>query len=222
MRLLSVGCCMAILLCCTGCTCAVDTSVYSGVVLIDPGHGGFDGGAVAEDGTNEKHLNLAVSLCLRDLLHICGVSVAMTRETDIGLDDASAMSVREKKSSDMRRRLAMYNEASLVISVHQNHFSVPKYNGTQLFYSVNHPESARLAQSVRDAVVAWIQPQNTREMKKATDGIYLLHHTTTPAILVECGFLSNPEERDKLKLPAYQQQVAFAIAAGYWNFQTQK
>ena len=222
MRLLSIGCCVVILLSCTGCVRVADASVHSGVVLIDPGHGGFDGGAVAEDGTNEKHLNLAIALCLRDLLCVCGVSVEMTRETDVGLDDESATSVREKKSSDMRQRLAMYNEASLVISVHQNHFSVPKYNGTQLFYSVNHSDSVLLAQSVRDAVVSWIQPLNTREMKMATDGIYLLHHTTTPAVLVECGFLSNPEERDKLKIPAYQQQMAFAIAAGYWNFQTQK
>ena len=74
-----------------------------------------------------------------------------------------------------------------------------------------------LAESIRAAVVNWVQPHNKRELKKATDGIYLLYHTQTPAVLVECGFLSNPEERDKLKLPAYQQQMAFAIMAGYWN-----
>ena len=99
---------------------------------------------------------------------------------------------------------------------------MPKYNGTQVFYSANHLDSAILAQSVREAVVGWIQPQNTRETKRATDGIFLLYHTTTPAVLVECGFLSNPEEREKLKTPAYQQQMAFAIMAGFWNYQSKK
>lgn len=213
---------ICILFNCVGCSRDTDVLPHCGSVLIDPGHGGFDGGAVADDGTTEKHLNLAISLCLRDLLYVCGVPVTMTRQTDVGLEDDTAASIREKKSSDMRRRLAMYDEAALVISVHQNHFSVPKYSGTQLFYSVNHPDSVLLAQSVRDSVVGWIQPQNTRELKKATDGIFLLHHTTAPTVLVECGFLSNPEEREKLKTPAYQQQLAFAVMAGYWNYQSLK
>lgn len=207
---------------CGGCARATDAPIQSDIVLIDPGHGGFDGGAVAEDETMEKHLNLTIALCLRDLLYVCGVPVEMTRQSDIGLEEDTSASIREKKSSDMRRRLAMYDKASLVISVHHNHFSVPKYNGTQVFYSANHLDSAILAQSVREAVVGWIQPQNTRETKRATDGIFLLYHTTTPAVLVECGFLSNPEEREKLKTPAYQQQMAFAIMAGFWNYQSKK
>ena len=213
---------ICILFNCVGCSRDTDALPHGGSVLIDPGHGGFDGGAVADDGTTEKHLNLAISLYLRDLLYVCGVPVTMTRQTDVGLENDSSISIREKKSSDMRRRLAMYDEAALVISVHQNHFSAPKYSGTQLFYSVNHPDSVLLAQSVRDSVVGWIQPQNTRELKKATDGIFLLHHTTAPTVLVECGFLSNPEEREKLKTPAYQQQLAFAVMAGYWNYQSLK
>lgn len=220
MRWIGFLCSICLLFCCVGCFRTTDVSVYDGVVLIDPGHGGFDGGAVAEDGTTEKHLNLAVALYLRDMLYICGVPVEMTRQTDVGLETNSATSIREKKSSDMKRRLEMYNAASLVISVHQNHFSVPKYSGTQLFYSVGNTASAVLAEEIRAAVVGWIQPQNTRELKKATDGIYLLYHTTAPAVLVECGFLSNPEERDKLKTPAYQQQMAFAVMAGYWNYQS--
>lgn len=222
MRWMALVLCLAIFLNCGGCSYAVDAPTHTGVVLIDPGHGGFDGGAVAEDGTAEKHLNLAIALCLRDLLHVCGISVEMTRQTDSGLEEESATSIREKKSTDMRRRLEMYNASSLVISIHQNHFSVPKYSGTQVFYSTNHPDSALLAQAVREAVVAWVQPQNTRELKAATDGIFLLYHTTTPTILVECGFLSNPEERERLKMPAYQQQMAFAIMAGFWSNQTQK
>ena len=202
-----------------GCAQATDGKVRSGPVLIDPGHGGFDGGTVAEDGTLEKHLNLAVSLYLRDLLYVCGVPVEMTRQTDVGLEADATATIRDKKTSDMRRRLTMYEVASLVISVHQNHFSQSKYSGTQVFYSANHPDSAVLAENIRSAVVEWIQPQNTRELKRATDSIFLLSHTTTPTVLVECGFLSNYDERSKLKMPAYQQQLAFAVAAGYWKYQ---
>ena len=213
---------VCLLIFCVGCHRTTDGAVHEGVVLIDPGHGGFDGGAVAEDGTTEKHLNLAIASCLRDMLYICGVPVNMTRHTYEGLEENASASIREKKSSDMRRRLEMYNAAELVISVHQNHFSVPKYKGAQIFYSTENATGAVLAEDIRASVVGWVQPQNTRELKKATDGIYLLYHTTTPAVLVECGFLSNPEERDKLKSPAYQQQMAFAIMAGYWNYQLRK
>ncbi len=222
MRRICLVLCVSVLLGCVGCSRDVDAPSQIGTVLIDPGHGGFDGGAVAEDGTTEKHLNLAISLCLRDMLYVCGVPVEITRQTDVGLEDETAAAVRDKKVSDMRQRLSMYNASSVVISIHQNHFSIPKYSGTQLFYSTKHPDSVVLAQCIRESVVGWIQPQNTRELKSATDGIYLLYHATQPTVLVECGFLSNPEERDKLKTPAYQQQMAFAVMAGYWNYQTQK
>lgn len=222
MRIWCLLLCTCMLLNCVGCARTTGVSSQPRVVLIDPGHGGFDGGAVAEDGTTEKHINLAIALYLRDLLYVCGVPVELTRETDTGLEDDSSATIREKKVSDMRQRLTMYNQADLVISLHQNHFSIPKYNGTQLFYSANHPNSAVLAQYIRDSVINWIQPTNNRELKQATDGIYLLHHTTTPTVLVECGFLSNPTERDQLKTPAYQQQMAFAILAGYWTYQSQQ
>lgn len=222
MRWICLALCISVLLGCVGCSRDVGAPLQAGTVLIDPGHGGFDGGAVAEDGTTEKHLNLAIAQCLRDMLYICGVSVEMTRQTDIGLESSYADSIREKKSSDMQQRLSMYEEADLVISIHQNHFSIPKYSGTQVFYSPNHPDSAALAETIRQSVIKYIQPQNTRELKQATDGIYLLYHTDTPTVLVECGFLSNPEEREKLKMPAYQQQMAFSILAGFWNYHIEK
>lgn len=219
---------MWILLCCvlllSGCVPSREAQADSktGFVLVDPGHGGFDGGAVAEDGTTEKHINLAVSLLLRDILTISGVSVRMTRETDIGLQDAEFETVRQKKISDMKNRLTLYNQASTVIAVHQNHFSIPKYSGTQVFYSVNHPDSILIAGCVQDAVREQLQLQNDREIKPATDGIYLLHHTTAPAVLVECGFLSNPQEREQLLDEQYRQQLAFCIAVGYFRFYMQK
>ena len=122
----------------------------------------------------------------------------------------------------MRKRLSMYNTSSLVIAIHQNQFSQSQYSGAQLFYSPNHPDSAVLAQAMRESVMTHVQPRNARECKKATDGIFLLYHTSTPAVLVECGFLSNSEERDKLKNSAYQQQLAFALVAGYWDYQLQR
>lgn len=214
--------CVCLLFSSTGCSQYIGASLPGECVLIDPGHGGFDGGAVAEDGTLEKHLNLAIGSCIRDMLHICGVPVEMTRYTDSGVEENSSASIREKKVSDMRRRLSMYDGASLVISIHQNKFAQSKYSGAQVFYSGNHPDSILLAQAIRQSVVERLQPLNERELKKATDGIYLLHHTRTPSVLIECGFLSNPNEREQLKSPAYQQQIAFAVVAGYWNFQSPK
>lgn len=202
-----------------GCAQATDVSLADGIVLIDPGHGGFDGGTSADDGTIEKHLNLVIALCLRDLLVVCGVPVTMTRDTDSGLEEDSSVSIRHRKISDMKNRLAMYEAAEVVISIHQNYFTQPQYSGTQLFYSQNSDRSAVLAEEIRCSVVEWIQPQNTRALKAAGESIFLLHRTSTPAVLVECGFLSHSDERAKLKTPAYQQQLAFAIMAGYWNYQ---
>ena len=219
MRLLCDCLVICLLVNLAGCARATDASAMAGVVLIDPGHGGFDGGTTAEDGTVEKYLNLAISLCLRDLLTVCGVSVMMTRDTDCGLEGDSTASIRDRKVSDMANRLALYEAADTVISIHQNYFTQLQYSGTQLFYSRNNESSVVLAQEIRRMVVGWTQPENTRELKIAGESIYLLHRTSSPAVLVECGFLSHPEEREKLKLPVYQQQLAFAIMAGYWNYQ---
>ena len=206
------------LLICVGCSRPTDASLRSGYVLIDPGHGGFDGGAVAADGTLEKHINLDVSLCLRDMLTVCGMYVEMTRTVDAALVDSEDDTIRDKKVSDMRCRLVLYNSAETVISIHQNHFQNPKYSGTQVFYSPNHNDGARLAQSIQSMVVNQLQPNNKREIKAATDGIYLMHHSTVPSVLVECGFLSNPEELSQLKNPDYRQRLAWAVMLGYWNY----
>ena len=222
MRWICIVLCLGILVSASGCEQRAIAAIDDEMVLIDPGHGGFDGGAVASDGTLEKHLNLAIARHLKDMLYICGVYVEMSRTTDSGVEEDPSAPIRVKKVSDMRRRLAMYDKASLVLSIHQNQFSRPQYSGTQLFYSVNHTDSLPLAQSIHDSVVNALQPDNTREIKKATDGIFLLHHTRAPAVLIECGFLSNPDERERLKSPAYQQYLAFAVVAGYWNFQSQK
>lgn len=188
-------------------------------ILIDPGHGGMDGGAIAGDGTMEKHINLAIGKDLYDLFVLWGYPVRYTRMTDVSIHDADAVGTRGIKVSDMRNRLKMYEESDVIISVHQNHFSSEKYDGTQVFYSANDERSMQLANTVRESVIARVQPDNKREVKRATDGIYLLHHTTRPSILVECGFLSNARECEKLKTAEYQQQMAFAVFSGYWEYE---
>ena len=198
------------------------TTTATATILIDPGHGGFDGGTVAADGTNEKHLNLAIALCLRDMMTVCGLPVSMTRVCDEALHTTDDNYIRAKKVSDMRNRLSLYDNSTAVISIHQNHFDIAKYSGSQVFYSPNHPDSEVLASAVRDRVLTWLQPENTRELKKATDGIYLQYHTSVPSILVECGFLSNQNELEKLKNADYQQQMAFAILCGYLNYANTK
>ncbi len=182
-------------------------------ILVDPGHGGDDGGAVAADGTPEKDINLSVSLSLSDLLRVMGFSVSMTRETD-AMIHTTGTTLRERKVSDMKNRLAMSEAADMTVSIHQNKFSQAKYYGTQVFYSGNHQSSRVLAQAVRESVVSLLQPENTRELKKGDSSVYLLSHATKPMILVECGFLSNPTELEKLKDSTYQGQLAFAVMGG--------
>lgn len=189
-------------------------------ILIDPGHGGMDGGAMASDGTLEKHINLVIGTDLYDLFMLWGYSVCSTRLTDVSIHDASAVGTRQIKVSDMHNRLTMYEDSDVIISLHQNHFSAEKYHGTQVFYSKNHPQSVELATAVRERVISRLQPDNNRQLKTATDGIFLLHHTSRPAILVECGFLSNAQECARLKEAAYQQQLAFCIFEGFLNAET--
>jgi N-acetylmuramoyl-L-alanine amidase len=183
------------------------------VILIDAGHGGADGGAVAADGTPEKELNLAVALTLQDLLRVSGYRVEMTRDTDVMLD-TEGDTLRERKISDLHNRLQAVERAALTVSIHQNKFEQPQYYGTQVFYSPNHPHSKTVAEAVRGSVVALLQPNNTRPLKAGDSSVLLLHRATTPMILVECGFLSNAEELQKLKDPVYQRQLAFAVCGG--------
>ncbi len=190
------------------------------VVTVDAGHGGFDGGATAADGTQEKDINLAVALPMADFLRLCGVRVVMTRTDDEALCEEEGLRIRDKKRGDMKARLALFEEADLNVSIHQNAFSGTAYSGTQVFYTVNHPDAARLAQCVQSQVMTWLQPDNTRQIKSGNRDIYLLHKTTVPTILVECGFLSNIAECEALKSAIYQRQMAWALTGGVLQFLT--
>ena len=185
-------------------------------VVIDAGHGGEDGGAVAANGALEKDLNLAVAFYLYDLLKANGVNVIMTRTDDRLLYDKNENYIGRKKVLDLaaRRRIAEEAGDCLFVSIHMNAYPLPQYGGLQVWYSPNHPDSEALALSVRDSVKATLQPDNDRPIKRATSSIYLLHHLQCPSVLVECGFLSNPSDASLLSSVDYQKQLSLAIFAG--------
>jgi len=184
-------------------------------IILDPGHGGEDGGASSSDGILEKDINLKIANYLHDMLKLAGFKVTMTRDKDVSIYDKSANSVREKKLSDLKNRLAMINASpnNIFLSIHQNKFTDTKYSGTQIFYSEKNPMSSELANNIKTSVVSLLQPDNSRETKLGKD-IYLLSQTENPAVIVECGFLSNEAEAAKLNTDEYQKQLAFAIFCG--------
>lgn len=193
-----------------------ESTVAEFCFIIDAGHGGEDGGTVAVDGTPEKVINLAVAQKLAFMLEEAGFAVVMVRSEDSLIGDNSLASIRQRKVSDIRARLAFtesYPNAYLV-SIHQNHYTQSKYNGAQVFYSTNHPLSQFLAQSVQQSIVDFVQPQNTRKIKPTGSNIYLLYNCEIPAIMVECGFLSNEAETNNLKNEEYQNKIAFSIMKG--------
>lgn len=188
-------------------------------IVIDAGHGGEDGGAVSESGILEKDINLSIANDTYALFYLLGFDVKQTRKTDIALDNGED-TIRKRKVSDMKKRLEIFNSSkeNTIISIHQNKFSESKYHGTQIFYSPNNPKSKQLADSIKYSVKGLLQPDNERECKKADSGIYLLKNTNNPAVIVECGFISNGEECKNLLDSQYQKQMAFSITAGFLSY----
>ncbi len=190
-------------------------------VIIDAGHGGFDGGAQTDDGVPEKGINLEIALYLRNYLEFFGFNVFLTRETDESTESPGLSTVREKKRSDIHNRMSLMEntENAIFVSIHQNHFSSSKYKGAQVFYSPQFSEeSAFLAEKIQESIIYNLQPDNTRQIKQSPTSVYLIYNAVKPAVLVECGFLSNIEDAENLKTPLYQQKTAFAIAIGILNF----
>ena len=180
-------------------------------IVIDAGHGGIDGGAVADDGTLEKDLNLALARSVERVLASLGASVVMTRTEDVMFAEPSSM---HKKLDDLTHRIGTVESAGecVFVSIHMNKFPVQKYSGLQVYYSKNNEESKLLADAIQGAAASLIQTDNTRKTKAAGDEIYLLSKLTCPAALVECGFLSNPEELELLKTEEYRNKLAAVIA----------
>jgi len=181
-------------------------------VIIDAGHGGRDGGASTESGVLEKDLNLAVALKLKSLISQLDVNVVMTRETDIMLADENSA---HKKRDDLNARLNMAREHEncIFVSIHMNKFPVEKYSGLQVYYSKNNEESIALAEVIQKKAGEFLRQGNSRTVKAADSSIYILHNIEVPAVLVECGFLSNPTEAALLTTEEYQNKLAAVIFA---------
>ena len=185
-------------------------------VIIDAGHGGEDGGAVGADGLVEKELNLDIAKRLAALLEQEGIGVIMTRTEDVLLYDRNTDYQGRKKVLDLAARQAIgdANPDAVFISIHANTFSNPIYHGLQIWYGGKSPQSACLAEQMRAEVVETLQPDNHRQSKVAGSNIYLLYHLENPAVLVECGFLSNPAECRALGEDSYRQALAHALCKG--------
>lgn len=180
-------------------------------IVIDVGHGGSDPGKVGIQGIKEKDVNLAIARYLKDYLIAEDYTVYMTRETDQGLYDES---VSNKKKSDLSNRIQFLQKknAACMISIHQNSYPDTIQHGAQTFYYEGREEDKNFAQYVQDSLLAF-DPSNTRQIKSNTS-YYILKNAQVPSILIECGFLSNPEETANLTNPNYQKQIAYAIAIG--------
>ena len=191
------------------------------IVIIDAGHGGFDGGAVSDDGTVEKDINLSIALYLQEYLSIFNIKTIMIRETDCSVEDNGLNTIRQKKSSDLHNRMKIMQETdnAIFVSIHQNKFPDGKYSGTQVFYSPKtKDESQVLAQTIQDYIVNTLQKDNKRQIKECGTSVFLMYNAVKPAVLVECGFLSNYEETQRLKSSEYQKKIAFCIAMGIQNY----
>lgn len=182
-------------------------------VILDAGHGGEDGGASSASGILEKELNLKIVLLLRDLLVANGIRVILTRDTDVLLYDRNVDYQGRKKVLDLaaRRRIAEENPSAVFVSIHMNTYPLESCRGLQVWYSPNNTHSLTLASEIRENASEVLNAQNDRPLKRAGSSIYLLHRITSPAVLVECGFLSNPEEAELLATEEYQQRIATAL-----------
>lgn len=190
------------------------------VVVIDAGHGGTDPGKVGINGALEKDINLQIANILKMFLEANDIGVIMTRETDDGLYDRDA---GNKKVQDMKRRIARIEESNpvVVVSIHQNSYPEEYVSGAQVFYYTDSTEGKRLAEKIQTQLVEDLVPEKERQIK-ANDSYYLLKKTAKPIVIVECGFLSNSREADRLCTSLYQEKVAWAIHLGVLQYMNEK
>lgn len=188
------------------------------VIMIDPGHGGFDGGAVSQAGLVEKEVALAITIYLRDLLQQSGALVFMTRETDTDLASEEAKQMGRRKVEDLKSRVHTINESNsdFLISLHLNSIPSPRWRGAQVFYHPQFEESKSMAYLVQDELKRNLE--NTDRQAKVTQDIFILRHAQIPSALVEVGFLSNPQEATLLSTTEYQKKVAVSIYEGILRY----
>ena len=190
-------------------------------VIIDAGHGSPDGGAVSVTGVLEKDINLDIALKLEQLFRLYGYDVIMTRSADNGIHDKGVKGIGNQKRSDIKNRMKIINDNphAVFISIHQNQFTSSKYRGAQVFYAPSNTDSGVLADVIQKVIADELQPYNERLTKKATDDLYLLYNARIPAVMVECGFISNYEDAALLTDPDYQLKLALCIVRGYMLYE---
>lgn len=205
-----------------GTSCNIDDTIIDAVnndrvqlrktVIIDPGHGGIDVGAVGIDGSLEKNINLSISLDLYDYLTVSGINTVLTRDGDYEIYKTG----EGRTKSDLYNRMDFINSVpnSMLISIHQNHFENEAEWGTQIWYSPNDEISPTIADKILNSVKKNIQPENNRTNRKSDNSYYILYKAQKPSIMIECGFISNKKENDKLQDKEYQRDMAYSILAG--------
>ena len=188
------------------------------VLIIDPGHGGEDGGAVAPDGTLEADLNLAVSQKLKTLASFCGVRTVLTRCDEHVNYPSDAKTISARKTADQKQRVTLINSISdgVLISIHQNWYPTGGPHGAQVLYARS-PESELFGTLLHTKLVNQLDPENRRVAAPISEDIYLMRHAECPAVLVECGFLSNAEELSKLKNADYQLKLTLLMLSAYFE-----
>ena len=186
-------------------------------LVLDAGHGGFDGGAVSPNGVTEQEINLHVTKKVESLAGLFGIPTELTRKDGNALDYEAGRSVRENKVADIKARQHICEQIQnpFFISIHLNKFEQSRYFGAQVFYGEKNAQSKAIAESIQEALKSGIANGNHRVAKPAGDSIYLMRTLTCPALIVECGFLSNPEDEAALVQDTYQTQLAVCILAGY-------
>lgn len=196
-------------------------TMHAQTLVIDAGHGGFDGGAVSANGTTEQHINLSIAQRTRALAGFWGIPTVMTREDENALGYDPAKAIRQNKITDIkeRERIVSCCENPVFLSIHLNKFEQSQYHGAQVFYSRNHPDGKTLAELTQECLRCGVDAQNNRQAKQATSSIYLMKKLSCPSIIVECGFLSNPAEEQKLQNETYHKSLAVCIISGYLQYQ---
>ena len=180
-------------------------------IIVDPGHGGVDGGATSCTGILESQFNLEIGLRLRDMLQFLGHKTVMTRTEDVSIY-TKGETIAQKKASDLKERVRIVNDSGngILVSIHQNNFSESRYSGAQVFYAGTEGSQA-LAGELQKKLVRCLNPGSRRQEKRSS-GVYLMEHIQCPGVLIECGFLSNPEEEARLRDPEYQKDLIAVIA----------
>jgi len=197
----------------------VSLPVTGKTVVLDAGHGYPDEGAESANGVSEASINLVITKKVQTLLEQSGSNVILTRSDENGIYDLSASTIREKKVSDIKNRVKIGNESSAdaFVSIHLNKIPQSQYYGWQAFFKANNEKSEELAKSLQEELNASIQKENKREALKIT-GKYIIEHVEIPIAIIECGFLSNPQEAKLLQQDEYQNKIAWGIYNGIMDY----